>query len=381
MRGAAWLRTLAAIAFSVTLTLVLAELLLRLTEVGRPWMRLFHEDDALLFQRPAAIFDPHTGARFKPRWRGRFHYAGGREFVSVEVNQLGFRFPAYRDQPAEGVVRVALLGDSLTAGLQVEESSHVRALVEGALNAERPAEVLNFGIPGTGPVNQLGVYRSFAARFRPDVVVLGIYTDNDFTDNEHTVWRRADGTLVDEPFVSAPGDLGKTLKANFCLAMALSAWREAAAHRRDAEADAAAAADTDVAALERRESHELAHVSAEAFEKALAVWDELVAEARRASAVPIVLLFPDKSVFTDGRWDYARPTTRLLHERLARHFEAKGVQVIGGADMLRRHSERYGARPWGKYKNYLSEEGHKTLAELLVARIHGVLPPGAPPAR
>lgn len=370
------MRTVAAVAFSVTLTLVLAELLLRVSEVGRPWMRLFHEDDALFFQRPAAIFDPHTGARFKPGWRGRFHYAGGREFVAVQVNEFGFRFPSYRDQPAPGVTRVALLGDSLTAGLQVEESSHVRALLEGALNAERPAEVLNFGIPGTGPVNELGVYRSFVVRFRPHVVVLGIYTDNDFTDNEHTSWRRADGTVVDEPFASAPGDLGKTLKANFCLVMGVSALREASAHRRDVEADAAAAADTDVAALERRETHELAHVSPEAFAKAVDVWDDLVTEVRRAPAVPIVLLFPDKSVFADGRWDYARASTRILHERLARHFEGNGVEVIRGADMLRRHSERYGARPWGKYKNYLSEEGHKTLADLLVGRIHEVAPAG-----
>jgi len=69
------------------------------------------------------------------------------------------------------------------------------------------------------------------------------------------------------------------------------------------------------------------------------------------------------------------------NERLARHFEASGVEVIRGADNLRRHSERYGARLWGKYKNYLSEEGHKTLAELLVARIRNVLPAGAPPRR
>jgi hypothetical protein len=377
MKRPSWVRTLAALAFSITLTLVLAELLLRLTEVGRPWMRLFHENDALVFQRPAAIFDPHGGARFKPGWRGRYHYAGGRESVAVEVNQLGFRFPADRDQPAAGITRVALFGDSVVAGLQVEESSHVRALLEGALNAERPAEVLNFGIPGTGPVNQLGIYRSFAARLRPAVVVLGIYTDNDFTDNENTPWRNADGTLIDEPFASAPGDIGKTLKANFCLMMAISTLREVAAHRRDAEAAAAAAADTDAALLGRRETYELAHVSPEAFRKALDVWDEFVTEIRGASAVPIVLLFPDNSVFTDGHWDYARPTTRLLHERLARHFEGEGVQVIRGAVMLHRHSERYGAQAWAKYKNYLSEEGHETLAELLAARIREVLPPWA----
>lgn len=367
---------LAALALGTLLALVLAEALLRLTETGRPWMRLFHEDDAVLYQRPAAIYDAHTSARFNPGWRGRFHYGGGPEFVALEVNAFGFRFPAYAEAPGNGVTRVALIGDSMTAALQVEESSHFRALLEGALNAERPAEVLNFGIPGTGPVTHLGVYRHFASRFRPAVVVLGIYTDNDFTDNERTTWRLTDSTVLDAPFAGAPGDLGKTLKANSCLVMTLWAlermyWRPPG---EEADRQADRPDGLGAAQLDALEPFQLAHVSPAAYQKALDVWDEFVAEVRRAPATPIVLLFPDKMRFgADGRWDYARPSTKALHERLARHFEERGVVVIRGVDMLRRHSERYGARPWAKWKNYLSEEGHKTLADLLATRVRAAL--------
>ena len=66
---------------------------------------------------------------------------------------------------------------------------------------------------------------------------------------------------------------------------------------------------------------ELAGVPRAAFEEALAAWDTLLAEAGADGVPVIMLLFPDRTVLTeDGRWDFARPATKLLHERLAEHF-------------------------------------------------------------
>ena len=373
------MRQLGALAIGTLFALVLFEALLRMTETGRPWMRVFHEDDALLSQRAAAMQDSKMGARFTPGWRGRFHYGGGPESVALQINEFGFRFPNYAEAPATGVTRVALIGDSLFAGLQVEESSHVRALLEGALNLDRPTEVLNFGIPGTGPVTHLAAYRHFASRFQPAVVVVGIYTDNDFADNEHITWRRADGTLIETPFVHAPGDLGKTLKSNSCVVMALWAvqrtFTRAADHEPGHETDhESEAAAMPPAQLDTLEPYQLAQVSAASYQNGIDVWDEFIAEVKRSGRPPILALFPDKTrVGDDGRWDYVRATTKALHERMARYLEERGAIVIRGTDMLQRHTERYGARPWTKWKNYMSEEAHKTLAELLAVRVRAVL--------
>lgn len=359
----------------VVLGLGTLELLLRLTEDGRPWKRPFREDDALLLQRAATAYDPRTRFLFTPGWAGRFYFSGSKDFVLVRANSLGFVSPEYPEAKPEGTTRVALLGDSMTAALQVEAEERFRALVEGGLGAAGPAQVLNFGLPGTGPVTSLSAYRDFARRFRPDAVVVGIYTDNDFTDDVGVAWRQADGRPIEQPFIRAPGNLGKFLKANSCIVMA--GWALGPGRREQEPANGTGPAAPDPAELRQRPSCDLAGVPAPVFDQVLAVWDELLAEIAADRTPAIVVLFPDHSTFAAGRgWDYARPTTRLLHERLAEHFEQHGAAVISGAELLARYSAQHGAAPFTSWKSYLSREAHQTLAALIVERVRGMRPPG-----
>ena len=360
------------------LALAGAEAILRLTATGTPWKRTFMQDGAVLVQTPAAVFDPQTGARFTPGWRGRFYYNDGADFVAVQANRLGFRSPEYAEDNAMGARRVALLGDSMMVALQVEADAHVRSLLEGALLTDGPTEVFNFGIHGTGPVTHLHAYRLYAARFHPGVVVLGIYTDNDFTDNEHVTWQHADGSLVEAPFAHAPGNLKKFLKANSSLVLALWAIKRgvldhAAQGVRIGGPDQSgpnAATERPIETLRLLPSHQLAQVSEPAYTQALAVWDELLRELQASSTHAIVVMFPDLTHFVAGTgWDYARSETKLLHERLAAHFTERGATVVTGSEMLARHSAWYGSTPWTKWKNYLSEQGHKALASLLAERV------------
>ena len=326
----------------------------------------------MLIQRPATMFDARTGFRFTPGWSGRFWFSGDGDFVLVRANGLGFISPDYAEQKPGGTRRVALIGDSMFTGLQVDADARVRSLVEGALAIERPSQVLNFSLPGTGPVTSLNVYREFARRFQPDAVVVGAYTDNDFVDDAEITWRDPEGAVVKEPFARSPGDFGKYLKANSCIAMAT--WAFGPGHvqkeRRNGNAPTAATAETP--------SFELAGVSERVFHKALAVWDELLSEIAADASPTIVVLFPDHAAFTDNHgWDYARPTTKLLHQRLADHFREHGARVITGGDILREHTGRYGATPFSGWKSYLSREAHQTLAELLVRDLRGILPTAA----
>ena len=360
-------------AIAVVLSCVTLEVLLRLTENGRLWKRPFAEEGAVLIQRPAAMYDPHTGARFMPDWSGRFYFSGNREFVTVRTNALGFRSPEYPQAKPAGLTRVALIGDSLVAGLQVEADVHFRSILEGALGTLGPVQVMNFAIPGTGPVTHLNLYREYAKRFQPDAVVTGVYTANDFMDNANLRWQAADGSVLDEPFNRAPGNIGKFLKANSCLVMVV--WALIPGHRVHVTHARSTSPPEPTAALQEKPSFELAGVPEAAYDKAIAVWDEMIDEVTRDGASLIMILFPDHTSYTEEQgWDYARPATKLLHQRLARHFVERGATVIIGSDILRRHTERYGAVPFSGWKSYLSREAHQTLAEVLAEDLMPSLP-------
>ncbi len=96
-------------------------------------------------------------------------------------NKQGLRAPADRLfslQPATGVVRIAIFGDSMTEStLTIEESWGY--LLERALQDQgTAAEVLNFGVGGYGIDQAYLRWKVEGVKFRPQYVVLGLYPLN-----------------------------------------------------------------------------------------------------------------------------------------------------------------------------------------------------------
>jgi GDSL-like Lipase/Acylhydrolase family len=147
-----------------------------------------------------AVHDPLLGWRLRPEARERHRTA---EYdVAVRVNSQGFRADReYAEVPPPGVTRVVAVGDSFTYGQGVEAHEAFPALLERSLPA---AEVVNLGVAGYGTDQQLLMLESRGLRFRPDVVVLGLYMTNVFRNDDPVhgpfakpVFRRgADGALV-----------------------------------------------------------------------------------------------------------------------------------------------------------------------------------------
>ncbi|HEX7614315.1 MAG TPA: hypothetical protein VF554_03455 [Thermoanaerobaculia bacterium] len=82
------------------------------------------------------------------------------------------------DRAAPGVVRVLSMGDSFVAGYRVDQEATFSRLLEKDLAVRGvPAEVLVSEIEE--PVNGLYWLQGAAARFRPDVVLLGVTLGND----------------------------------------------------------------------------------------------------------------------------------------------------------------------------------------------------------
>ncbi len=96
--------------------------------------------------------------------------------TTLSTNRWGMRDRDYEKEKPEGVVRIALLGDSLPFGFGVGDEEVFEYLVEQRLNEESTDrdvqyEILNFASKGYGPYGRLQYLRTRAIEFAPDVVL------------------------------------------------------------------------------------------------------------------------------------------------------------------------------------------------------------------
>ena len=132
------------------------------------------------------VTDPGVGKRYVPGFHGRvFVDEAGRE-VEVRINSAGFRGPEWARRKAPGGLRVAVVGDSMTAGIATDEERTFVRRLESALAAQwpgRPVEVMNFGVSSASTGAELVTWREAVAGYAPDLVLLAFFNGNDLGDN------------------------------------------------------------------------------------------------------------------------------------------------------------------------------------------------------
>jgi hypothetical protein len=125
--------------------------------------------------------DPLVGYRLKPGARIRFRTA---DFdTDISINSSGTRDREIGPKAADEC-RIVVLGDSLVLAVQVEQEETFTSVLEKRLNGHRaPGErhyrVINAGIQGYGPVEELAFFEHVASRFEADVVLVGVFVGND----------------------------------------------------------------------------------------------------------------------------------------------------------------------------------------------------------
>ncbi|MCA8957456.1 MAG: hypothetical protein KDC87_15380 [Planctomycetes bacterium] len=141
----------------------------------------------LLSFLPIYAADEVAGYRLKS---GVDAYAFG---ARVRTNSVGFRGPEWSRVPAPGVLRIALIGDSLAFGFGVAfEQTVGEALARRiARRCGRACEVLNFGVPGYNAAQQLAVLERLALPFRPQLVLV-LPCSN---DHEPALWVDDEGAM------------------------------------------------------------------------------------------------------------------------------------------------------------------------------------------
>ena len=126
--------------------------------------------------------------------------AWGRE---LRTNDLGFRdAPVPAKQPGE--FRIIVLGDSFTVSAGVEQREMWTRLLQERLAREYPgARVINLAVGGYNIVQYRMVLEEVGLRLQPDLVLVALFPDNDFSlDTYRANYRVASGqeTEAAEPW-------------------------------------------------------------------------------------------------------------------------------------------------------------------------------------
>ena len=90
------------------------------------------------------------------------------------TNSHGFRSPEVTVTKPEGVLRIAIMGRSITMGSGVSDQEVYTARLQAMLNEHEPGryQVLNFAVGGYNQLQMSEVFESRIKRFEPDLVII-----------------------------------------------------------------------------------------------------------------------------------------------------------------------------------------------------------------
>jgi len=123
----------------------------------------------------------------------------GFDNVEIKTNSLGMADKEVSTENVGNKKRIALLGDSFLFGLSASSSDSSFAGIIARASDQKKFEVLNFGVPGFGQVQENILLKEQVIKFKPSYAVLFFTTTNDMVDNYlgvHESVVTKDGTVV-----------------------------------------------------------------------------------------------------------------------------------------------------------------------------------------
>ena len=174
-----------------------------------------HSEAAPSFQ---ALFmpDPVIGYRLRPN--ARSHFVTSEFHTTIAINGQGVRDDREIGPKAPGERRIVVLGDSLVLSVQVDVRQTFCRLLEDRLNGDAATRfggrvryrVINAGVQGYGPVEELLFYREVARAFDPDLVIETIFVGNDAEDAAASAWKLRTQRSAETPDRSSASDVSDT---------------------------------------------------------------------------------------------------------------------------------------------------------------------------
>lgn len=162
--------------------LMLAEIVVRLAGLA-PEAAFIQKGRFRLSANPKIGYEPAPGLEYRGAELGFWDWRS-------RSNSLGFRDREHPIGKPPGVTRILVLGDSVAAGLKIEDDRLIfpalleRILLERGLRAE----VLNFAVSGYNTQQEVEILREKGLRYDPDLVILA-YCLNDNETRENDILR------------------------------------------------------------------------------------------------------------------------------------------------------------------------------------------------
>lgn len=339
--------------------------------------------------------------------------------ATIRINRYGFRDEEWTVEKPADHFRIAVLGDSYTAALQVPEEQRFTGILEtglrscGALAGRQP-EVLNFGVGRYGTAQELLCLRNRVWQFDPDMIVLAFFASNDLVDNSRELengvedkgsarasregsksfrpyFSLHDGTLVlDDSFRNDPGFRRETtwrmqtfrsvvfsLRTAQLLARVMDGRSKASARPSREERSPATAEFVDERGLA---AEVFSEPSTPAWDEAWRVTEALLietaAEARRHGASFSVMLVTSASQVQPETAERARALGLDLlypNHRLVDLGRRHGFPVLSLAEPFLAQAEADGSRFHGlgpkSRGGHWNALGHRTAGELLATEV------------
>ena len=126
------------------------------------------------------------GLRFEHLPNARAHLMG----VDVAINADGLRDREIDRQKPEGVVRIAVVGDSVTFGWGVSQERTYPKQLEALLNRQQPLgsevsfEVINFGVGNYTAADAAAMLQHKALKYDSDLIIYGAFINDAETPRE-----------------------------------------------------------------------------------------------------------------------------------------------------------------------------------------------------
>jgi len=141
------------------------------------------------FLRPISTveyrIDADVGPLLSPRQMSR--WVNEDYDVVVMTNSAGFHDVERAPQKDSGCYRIVVLGDSYIEALQLPIEQGFTQQLERRLGSHvkgKKVEVINMGVSGSGPAQYYRILEKRGIIYKPDLVVMAVFPDNDFWDSD-----------------------------------------------------------------------------------------------------------------------------------------------------------------------------------------------------
>lgn len=137
------------------------------------------------------LFMPDEAIGYRLRPGAAIRFATPEFTTDIAISAQGVRDELVPSPKPADERRIVVLGDSIVLAVQVEAHETFTARLQERLNREGRSRyrVVNAGVQGYGPPDELLFFRRVAAAFEPDVVIITIFVANDAIEALDRRWR------------------------------------------------------------------------------------------------------------------------------------------------------------------------------------------------